>query len=254
MTTALITGASSGIGETFARQLAARGHHLVLVARDEARLEERARQIETRHEVTVEILPADLLDSADRKRVERRLADTARPVDVLVNNAGFGLAAPFPHSPIEDEERMLDIHTRVPMRLTYAAIPGMKARGSGAVINVASVAGLLPTGTYGAAKAALIALSESLRVDLGPLGIQVLAMCPGFTRTEFQARAQMDVSKIPGWAWLDPDDVVQQALKDLHRSKPISITGRRYRAYAFAARHLPRKVVAARMARSRTTD
>lgn len=146
---------------------------------------------------------------------------------------------------------MLDLLTRVPMRLTHAATPGMTARRHGAVINVSSVAALLPTGTYGAAKAWLTAFSESLRVDLAPHNVKVLAICPGFTRTEFQKRAGMDLSSLPDWAWLDVDAVVRQALRDLHRGKPVSITGWQYKAYAFAARHVPR-AVAARMARSRT--
>jgi short-subunit dehydrogenase len=200
--------------------------------------------------VHVEILAADLLDPSERSAVEERLSDPSAPVDILVNNAGFGLPAPFPYSPVEDEERMLDLLTRVPLRLTHAAVPGMTARRRGAVINIASVAGLLPTGTYGAAKAWLIAFSESLRVDLAPRGVKVVAVCPGFTRTEFQRRAGMDVSSLPEWAWLEPDRIVADALKDLARGRPVSITGRQYRAYAFAVRHLPR-TIAARMARSR---
>jgi short-subunit dehydrogenase len=255
MTTALITGASSGIGACFARRLAARKTGLVLVARDQTRLEAAAGELRSRHGVAVEVLTADLLDPAGRARVESRLtADhPGGPVDVLVNNAGFGLPAPFPHSPIEDEERMLDLLTRVPMRLTHAAVPGMIARRRGAVVNVSSVAGLLPTGTYGAAKAWLTAFSESLRVDLAPYDVRVLAMCPGFTRTEFQKRAGMDLSSLPGWAWLDVEAVVRQALRDLHRGKPVSVTGWRYKAYAFAVRHAPRRV-AAKMARSRVPD
>lgn len=255
MTTALITGASSGIGACFARQLAARGADLVLVARDETRLKAAAEALRSRYGAGVEVLVADLLDREDCARVEARLAATAsasvRPVDILVNNAGFGLPAPFPHSAIEDEERMLDLLTRVPMRLTHAATPGLTARGRGAVINVSSVAALLPTGTYGAAKAWLTAFSESLRVDLAPHNVRVLAICPGFTRTEFQERAGMDVSSLPDSAWLDVDAVVRQALRDLYRGKPISLTGWRYKTYAFAVRHVPR-AVAARMARSRT--
>lgn len=255
MTTVLITGASSGLGACFARRLAARGAGLVLVARDGTRLEAAADRLRSRYGVAVEVLVADLLQPEECARVEARLAAAGdaslSPVDVLVNNAGFGLPAPFPHSAIEDEERMLDLLTRVPMRLTHAAVPGMTARRRGAVVNVSSVAALLPTGTYGAAKAWLTAFSESLRVDLAPHNVRVLAVCPGFTRTEFQERAGMDLGGLPDWAWLDVDAVVRQALRDLHRGRPVSVTGWRYKAYAFAARHVPR-TVAARMARSRT--
>uniref|UniRef100_A0AAU2UZX4 SDR family oxidoreductase n=1 Tax=Streptomyces sp. NBC_00003 TaxID=2903608 RepID=A0AAU2UZX4_9ACTN len=251
MTTVLITGATSGIGAAFTHRFAGFGCALVLVARDEERLHKTAEELRSRYGVRVETLAADLVDRAQCRLVEERLAASDDPVDVLVNNAGSGLPAPFPHSPIDDEERMLDLLVRAPLRLTHAAVPGMTARKRGVVLNVSSVAGLLPTGTYGAAKAWLTAFSESLRIDLAPHGVRVLALVPGFTRTEFQKRAGMDVSSLPEWAWLDAEKVVEQALKDLRRRRPVSITGLQYKAYAFAVRHVPR-TVAARMARSRT--
>jgi uncharacterized protein len=250
MPNALITGASSGIGAAFAHRFAASGCNLVLVARDKLRLEASADELRARYGVQVEVVAADLIDPAECGRVEERLSSATAPVDILINNAGFGLPAPFPHSPIDDEERMLDLLVRVPLRLTHAAIPGMRARRKGAILNVSSVAALLPTGTYGAAKAWLTAFSESLRVDLAPHGVKVLALCPGFTRTEFQKRAGMDVSSLPEWAWLDANRVVEQAVKDLSRSRPVSIAGLHYKAYAFAVRHVPR-ALSAKMARSR---
>ncbi|RSS96638.1 SDR family oxidoreductase [Streptomyces sp. WAC05292] len=251
MPTALITGASSGLGAAFARGLAAKGCRLVLVARDAGRLRAVADRLRREFGAHCEVLPADLLDEAGLRRVADRLADPARPVDVLVNNAGFGLAAPFPHSPVEDEERMLDLLVKVPLRLTHAVLPGLCARRRGAVLNVSSVAGLLPTGTYGAAKAWVTAFSESVRVDAAPYGVRVLAVVPGFTRTEFQARAGMDTSTLREAVWLEPEAVVDRALRDLALRRPVSIAGRRYRAYALAARHLPRDFVARRMARTR---
>lgn len=251
MTTVLITGASAGLGEAFARGFAAKGCGLVLVARDKERLDAVAERLGRTYGVPTEVLPADLLTARGLTAVAERLADRAAPVDVLVNNAGFGLPAPFPYSPVEDEERMLDLLVRVPLRLTHAALPGLRERRRGAVLNVSSVAGLLPTGTYGAAKAWVTAFSESLRVDMEPYGVRVLAVVPGFTRTEFQARAGMDVSGLRDAVWLEPDAVVAKALKDLARRRPLSITGRRYQAYALAARHLPRGFVARRMARTR---
>jgi short-subunit dehydrogenase len=250
-TRVLITGASAGLGAAFSRRFADRGCDLVLVARDKAGLERAADALRTEFGVGVEVLAADLLDPAQCRTVEERLTSPDGPVDVLVNNAGFGLAAPFPYSPVEDEERMLDLLVRVPLRLSHAAVPGMRERGRGAILNLSSVAGLLPTGTYGAAKAWITAFSESLRVDLAPYGIRVLAVCPGFTRTEFQKRAGMDVSSLPASAWLEAEAVVGQALKDLCRNRPVSITGWRYKAFALAARHLPRALVAKRMARPR---
>ncbi|MFJ4776993.1 SDR family NAD(P)-dependent oxidoreductase [Streptomyces sp. NPDC088762] len=250
-TTVLITGASAGLGAAFARGFAAKGCDLVLVARDKERLEAVAQELGREFGTVSEVLPADLLDAADCAAVAERLADRGRPVDILVNNAGFGLPAPFPYSPVEDEERMLDLLVKVPLRLTHALLPGLRERRRGAVLNVSSVAGLLPTGTYGAAKAWVTAFSESLRVDMEPYGVRVLAVVPGFTRTEFQERAGMDVSALREAVWLQPEDVVARALRDLALRRPLSITGRRYRAYALAARHLPRGFVARRMARTR---
>ncbi|MFJ9936124.1 SDR family NAD(P)-dependent oxidoreductase [Streptomyces virginiae] len=251
MTTVLITGASAGLGAAFARGFAAKGCDLVLVARDKDRLDAVAGALAREYGTASEVLPADLLDPADLDAVAERLADRARPVDILVNNAGFGLPAPFPHSPVEDEERMLDLLVKVPLRLTHAALPGLRARRHGAVVNVSSVAGLLPTGTYGAAKAWITAFSESLRVDMEPHNVRVLAVVPGFTRTEFQARAGMDVSALRDAVWLEPEAVVEQALRDLALRRPVSITGLRYQAYALAVRHLPRTFVARKMARRR---
>ncbi|MFJ5020701.1 SDR family NAD(P)-dependent oxidoreductase [Streptomyces goshikiensis] len=251
MTTVLITGASAGLGAAFARGFAAKGCDLVLVARDKDRLEALAASLGREFGVAAEVLPADLLDAAQCAGVTERLADTGRPVDILLNNAGFGLPAPFPYSPVEDEERMLDLLVKVPLKLTHAILPGLRERRRGAVLNVSSVAGLLPTGTYGAAKAWITAFSESLRVDMEPYGVRVLAVVPGFTRTEFQERAGMDVSALRGAVWLEPEAVVAQALKDLGRRRPVSITGWRYKAYATAVRHLPRAFVARRMARDR---
>ncbi|MFJ3173470.1 SDR family NAD(P)-dependent oxidoreductase [Streptomyces roseus] len=251
MTTVLITGASAGLGAAFARGFAAKGCELVLVARDKERLEAVARELGREFGTASEVLPADLLDADGCTAVAERLADRQRPVDILVNNAGFGLPAPFPYSPIEDEERLLDLLVKVPLRLTHAVLPGLRERRRGAVVNVSSVAGLLPTGTYGAAKAWVTAFSESLRVDMEPYGVRVLAVVPGFTRTEFQARAGMDVSSLREAVWLEPEAVVAKALRDLALRRPVSITGRRYQAYALAVRHLPRGFVAARLARKR---
>ncbi|MCM1967298.1 SDR family NAD(P)-dependent oxidoreductase [Streptomyces sp. NPDC002812] len=250
-TTVLITGASAGLGAAFARGFAAKGCDLVLVARDKGRLEDVAADLAREFGSLCEVLPADLLDADALAAVAERLADRDRPVDILVNNAGFGLPAPFPYNPVEDEERMLDLLVKVPLRLTHALLPGLRERRRGAVLNVSSVAGLLPTGTYGAAKAWITAFSESLRVDMEPYGVRVLAVVPGFTRTEFQERAGMDVTALRDAVWLEPRDVVAKALKDLALRRPVSITGRHYRAYAVAVRHLPRAFVARKMARKR---
>ncbi|MDT0319995.1 SDR family NAD(P)-dependent oxidoreductase [Streptomyces millisiae] len=175
--------------------------------------------------------------------VEKHLVSTA--VDVLVNNAGHSLPQPYPRSPLSEEERMLDLLVRAPLRLTHAAIPGMTARRHGTILNIASVAGLLPTGTYGAARAWLINFSESLRHDLKPHGIRVLAVCPGFTHT-----GAPHIDTVPDWIWLTVDQVVNQAMKDLRRNKPRSIAGWHFKLYATAVQYAPRRLTA-RMARSR---
>ncbi|MDT0446829.1 SDR family NAD(P)-dependent oxidoreductase [Streptomyces johnsoniae] len=244
MATALITGGTSGIGLGFASRFAADGHDVVLVARDRSRLDRTAAGLHDRHGVRVETFSADLATPDGCAAVQAYLRTST--VDVLVNNAGHSLSQPYPRSPLADEEGMLDLLVRAPLRLTHAAIPGMTARGNGAILNIASVAGLVPAGTYGAAKAWLIHFSESLRLDLAPHGVRVLAVCPGFTETG-APRAE----SVPGWIWLSVDHVVDRAMRDLRRGKPRSVAGRHFRLYATAVHHAPRRL-AARMARSRT--
>ena len=244
MTTALITGGTAGIGLGFAHRFAADGQDLVLVARTAPRLEQTAAELHLRYGVHVDTITADLATPDGCAEVEQHLASA--PVDILVNNAGHSLPHPYPHSSLADEERMLDLLVRAPLRLTHAVIPNMTKQGRGAILNIASVAGLVPAGTYGAAKAWLIHFSESLRLDLAPHGVRVLAVCPGFTHTEAP-----HIDSVPDWIWLSVDQVVDQAMKDLYRRKPRSIAGRHFKLYATAVGHAPRRL-AARMARTRT--
>ena len=235
MPTALVTGATAGIGAAFARRLAADGHSLVLVARDEARLRTLAAELP----VEVEVLPADLATDEGTARIEWRLGEG---VDLLVNNAGLGNPGAFDVTPREAEEHLLRLNVRAVMRLTHAALPPMLERGSGAVVNVSSMAGFAPGArgaTYGASKAWVTNFSESLHLQYGPRGVRVLALCPGFTRTEFHERAGMDVSGIPDRMWLDADQVVATALADLARGRSRSIPGGTYKALAVASRLLP---------------
>jgi len=233
--TALVTGATAGIGAALARELAASGHDLVLVARDATRLESAAAQLRT-YGVQVEVLPADLADDEGCARVEARCA---AGVDLLVNNAGLGNNGSFHEIDLAHEEHLLRVNVRAVLRLTHAALPGMLERGRGSVLNVSSVAGFLPDsggGTYGASKAWVTNFSQSLRLAYAERGVQVLALCPGLTRTEFHERAGIDVSNAPSWLWLDADDVARTALADLAAGRPLSIPGRQYQAYVAVAR------------------
>ncbi|MGH3355931.1 MAG: SDR family NAD(P)-dependent oxidoreductase [Nocardioidaceae bacterium] len=244
MSIALITGPTAGIGRVFANAYAERGFDLVLVSRDEARLKTVADEVSTAYGVTCEVLPADLADAEALARVEARINDDRRPIQALVNNAGYGIAKWFGDTTIEEEQRSLDVLVRAPLRLTHAAIHRMQARGSGEIINVSSVAGFTPRGTYGAHKAWLTSLTEWLNIQYRDKGIKVTALCPGFVRTEFHQRGRMDMSRIPSWMWLDADSVVQQAMHDLLAGKALSVPTKRYTVLATVARHAPRRMVA----------
>ena len=241
MTTALVTGATAGIGAAFTRQLAARGHDLVLVARDAARLESAAQQLRS-YGVQVEVLPADLADDEGCALVEKRCA---AGIDVLVNNAGLGTKGDFHEVDLAHEEHMLRVNVRAVMRLTHAALPSMVARRSGAIVNVSSVAGFAPGAravTYSASKAYVTNFSESLHLQYAEHGVKVLALCPGFTRTEFHSRAEMDVSGIPARMWLDAEEVVATALTDLDKGRSLSVPGAQYKAIVGATRLIPPSV------------
>ncbi len=244
MTTSLITGATAGIGAAFARRLADDGHDLVLVARDGKRLEERAQELRRRHGVRVQVLAADLSTEEGIAAVESRLADRAEPVDVLVNNAGFGNRGAFLDAPVAEELTMLKVHCEAVLRLTYAAAEAMRERGRGFVVNVASVAAFLPRGTYAASKAWVVRFTQGAARELAGTGVRLMALCPGFVRTEFHQRAGMDASGIPDWAWLDGDKVVAAALRDLAVGKVVSVPDVRYKAVVGLAKAVPSGVFA----------
>jgi short-subunit dehydrogenase len=243
-TTALITGASAGLGAEFARQLAARGTNLVLVARNRVRLEEAAAGLERRYGITAEVLPADLTDDAGVAAVVERLSDAGRPVGILVNNAGIGLLHNFEDNRISDEKKHLKLHGETAMVLTHAAVKGMLERREGRIINVASIAAFLPRGTYSAAKAWLVSFSRWANLAYRKQGIKVTAVCPGFTHTEFHDRMGMDKSVAPSWAWLHAERVVREGLADNERGRAVSIPSKRYKLVAAVARVAPAKLVA----------
>jgi short-subunit dehydrogenase len=251
MPTALITGATAGIGAEFAWQLAAQGHDLVLVARDQDRLDAVAADLKHRLGGAVEVLPADLADRVQCARVEARLSNRDRPIDLLVNNAGFGTGHRFTLGQLAEEERQLDVLVRAVLRLSHAAVAGMVERGHGGIVNVSSVAAWTPTGTYSAAKAWVTTFSEGLGAELADTGVQVVVVAPGFTRTEFHGRAGMDIAGVPDWMWLDADQVVRTALAALGTRRTVVVPGRQYRLLAGLARHAPSRLVARAAARRR---
>lgn len=240
--TALVTGASSGIGAAMARRLAADRTDLVLVARDAARLEALAVELRSAHGVTAEVLPADLTDPAALRRVEERLADPERAVDLLVNNAGMAVRSGFVDGDVDEQEHQLDLLVRAPMRLCAAALPGMLDRRRGALLNVSSVAGWMPFGSYAAAKAWLTTFTEGLAAELAGSGVTATALCPGYVRTEFHARMQVRRSG-PSWAWLEPEQVVDEGLADCRRGKVVSVPSRRYAVAATLLQAVPRPLL-----------
>ncbi|NEC68147.1 SDR family oxidoreductase [Streptomyces sp. SID9727] len=240
MTTALITGATAGIGAAFARRLAADGYDLVLVARDAERLREQATELHDRHGIEAEVLRADLSDDKGIRAVEERLGDVRHPVDLLVNNAGFGNKGRYLEVPMADELTMLKVHCEAVLRLTSAAAASMRERGRGGIVNVASVAAFVPRGTYGASKAWVVQFSQGAAKDLAGSGVRLMALCPGFVRTEFHQRAGMGTGNIPGWMWLDADKLVSSALADLARGKSVSIPDPRYKVLMGAVKLAPR--------------
>lgn len=241
MSTALITGATAGLGRGFAEALAAEGHDLVVVARTADRLEAVAAELRARHGVAVEVLVADLSQQGGRDAVAERVRGA--DLGMLVNNAGFGLRQPFVGGDLDAEQRMLDVLVTAPMQLCHAALPGMVARGSGIVINISSVAGWVTNGTYSAAKAWVTTFTEGLAGELSGTGVSATAVCPGFVHTEFHDRAGMRMRGIPEWLWLDVDTVVRAGLADARKGRLISVPSRQYQLLSLAAQYAPRPLV-----------
>lgn len=243
MPTALITGAAAGLGAEFARQLAAQGADLVIVGRTAETLEEFATRLRTDHRVSVEVIAADLTVGRQIKNVVQRLSDAQRPIDLLVNNAGFGLPLQFADNDIEDEVRHLRVHVEASMRLMHAALGVMRGRG-GRIINVASVAGFLSRSTYSACKGWLIDFSRWANAEYARDNVTVTAVCPGFTHTTFHERMGLPPGQegIPGFMWLDAPLVVREGLRDAAQGKAVSIPSFRYKAIVALTRIVPRSI------------
>ncbi len=184
-------------------------------------------------------------------RSRRRLADASSPVDLLVNNAGFGTNRRFAVNDVAEEERQLDLLVRAVLRLTHAVVPGMVQRGHGGIVNISSLSGWLPGGTYSAAKSWVTTFTQGLARELAGTGVRAVVVCPGFTRTEFHQRGGMDVSAIPDRLWLTPEQVAREGLADLRRGRSVSVPTRTYKVLGLGARHAPRKLATDLYARSR---
>jgi short-subunit dehydrogenase len=242
MSTALVTGASAGIGRAFACGLAARGHDLVVVARDRDRLTALATELETEHGVTVEPLAADLVTGVGVDAVIARLRDPKRPVNLLVNNAGVGTFGRFAELDVDPEVAEVELNAVALVRLTHAALGVMATRRAGAVVNVSSVAGYQPTpnsATYGATKAFVNSFTHAVHDEMEGTGVHVMLVCPGFTHTEFHERAGLGPTALPAFVWRTADQVAAAALRDLDRRRAVSIPGALNHAAAIASRMAP---------------
>lgn len=245
---AVVTGASAGIGREFCVQLAARGHDLLVVARDEVRLAELGRELEARHGIRVEACRADLSDEADIARVAERIAGMA-DLSLLVNNAGFGTRGSLVETDPVRQAQMLQLHTMAPMRLTTAALPVLLRGSAGAVVNVSSVASFIFSAgsvNYCATKAYLTVFTEGVAAELRGTGVLAQALCPGFTVTEFHSRANIRSGTPPRGLWMQSSAVVRASLRALDRGGPvICIPGLRYKLLVGLIRLSPRRLIGA---------
>lgn len=242
--TALVTGASLGIGEAFCRALAREGYDLILVARRRELLEKLAEELRSRHGVSAEVFPADLASDEDAARVARRIEEAA-DLCLLVNNAGDAVEGNFVDTDVERQLASIRLHDLAVTRLTRAALPGMIARRNGGIINLSSMAAFFPSPgnvVYSASKAFTAAFSEALSLELKGTGVRVQALCPGFTHTNFHSSLGMDISHIPEWMWMSANEVVAESLRALKRGKVVFIPGRSNRLMGLFF-NLPRPVV-----------
>jgi uncharacterized protein len=241
---ALITGASSGIGLAFAERLAREGYNLIIVARRKDRLDELAHLLRAAHRIEVEVIAADLTQTAALHRVERQAAEAN--LDLLVNNAGFGNAGAFADLDVDTEEEEIRLNILALVRLTHAVLPGMTQRKGGAIINVSSLAGFQPgpyMATYGATKAYVTSFSEALSEELRGTGVYVQALCPGFTKTEFQERGGIDSAMVPQMVWMTAESVVDASLAAMKSKQMICVPGMGNQVMSTATNFIPRAIM-----------
>ena len=249
--TTLVTGASSGIGAAFAEVFAAEGFDLVVTARREDRLAVLARTLEQRYGTRVHAIAADLSERDAPERLCRQLEARGLTIDALVNNAGYGIPGAFVASEWTRHAAMLQVMIVALAELTRRLLPGMIASGYGRVINVASLAALVPAPAghtlYAASKAFVVKFSEALAAEAGPSGVHVTALCPGFTLSEFHdvTGTRATVSQLPSWLWMDAPTVARQGFDAVMAGAPVYVTGRVNRTIALLTRYLPRPVLVA---------
>ena len=235
---AIVTGPTAGIGAAYAKLLAAKGYNLVLVSRDLKRLKQTAADLTASHAIETQVLSADLTTDKGIATLADFIAKNE--IEVLINNAGFGLNSSFVKSSAADEQSVVNILVTAPMQLSHAVLPQMVARKSGTIVNVSSVAGYFAAGHYSAAKAYVTVLTESMHAEVGKHGVNVSALCPGFTKTEFHQRAKMKMDALPSFMWLDADFLVAKSWADAQAGKAISIPGWQYRVMVWIAKNAPR--------------
>ena len=246
--TALITGASAGIGAAFARHLAAEGHDLVLVARREDRLTALADALATRHRVRCDVVAADLADRQAPRAIMERTRSLGLDIDILINNAGMSGNSTFADAPFESLAAEIQVMVTAVTELAHLTVPGMKERGYGRIVNLSSLAALLPPAAsllYTGIKSYVLDMSQSLDMELRPHGIHVTALCPGFTHSEFHdvmGTREAAVSKLPAMLWQNPEDVVREGWRAVENGTPVCVPGLVNKVTAVAAKPIPTRI------------
>jgi len=242
MKKALITGASAGIGLEFAYQLAQKNYDLILVSRNQQKLDEIAQDISSKHKNRNEVLVADLSTQEGIDLVTNKIKSN-QDIEFIVNNAGLGINKPFHKASLNEESDLLNVLVKAPLEITHSAITSMLNRNRGFIINVGSVAAWTTSGTYSAAKVWLTSFSESLNTNYKKYGIHVSAVAPGLTKTEFHQRANMSIDSIPNWMWLNSKLVVRDSIKAVLKGKTIVVPSLRYKLLVSFLKLMPRSFI-----------